>query len=78
MCLQRNDYYFKGIINVTKTWNHLALCLLLVLRMIIRSYDYLQRIILISYITPYKCLQIIGARKEYLKPYKQMITIKLE
>ena len=52
--VQRNDYYWIGIV----TWNHLTVYKLFVLRIVIWSSNCLQVIIIISYFKPYNnCLK---------------------
>ena len=66
------DQFWRVFALAQNTWYYIIVCKLFVLKVVTWSYDCLQRIIIISYLKPYNCLQIIGV--EYLKLYNCMQT----
>ena len=74
---ESNRSIWKLFVLDRNTWFHITECKI-ELRMVPWRYNSLLKIIIISYMKPYNCVQIICIRKEYLKPNKcvQIICIR--
>ena len=58
----------------SNTWNHSIVSNLFVLKIVTSSDKCLLKIVIISYLKPYHCVQIICVGKEYLKLYNSVLT----